>query len=309
MRQALWGFVALVVGMVLAVVLVPENHYSTFVGDDGIDTMSMSFSSEKPEWSVGDAWRVQFDGGEPICWMVVVAADEDGYRQGISCASEEEGFIAAQIAAYDVSYLGSFDRDLAGTAGGARTEFFDWPLEDGKRWETEWAGETVEVEALFDAEDARYRFAMSMDDEVFLAYDYDPELEWWSEMRFTSGYVLRVHERETGWDGSAVAATAETRYEQYGQSSVLGAPAAVFSVDADDEALALVLSYTGIAVGRFELRDSSGSPMYQQNVVGDDQVFRLLGATPGLWTVVEAVTGRYDSAVVLRGIQYETFDL
>lgn len=307
-KAPLLGFFAAVAGIALAVALLPrEGATVSEEGDDAFGLLAVS-PSGAPVWEPGDAWRIQFDEGEPVCWAVVVAADESGYRQGFWCSTDEAEYIAANVATIGARYVGRFDRSLGGVAEEETTAFFDWPLADGKSWGTTWYGRDVTIEAELGARSGRYQLVMSDEDgDKILEYDYDPELQWWSVVRFESGYTFRVLERATDWQEGAVAADAETRYEQFAQSAILGMPAGSMVVEDSDEALGLLLTYTGAPAGRFELRDPSGNAMYQKSVAGPFSGFATVASVPGTWSVIDAVTGLGDHSIVVRGISFERF--
>lgn len=307
-RQGVWGGAALVVGALLALALMPRDPAASDEDAGVLALAARADAAGPPTWSVGDAWRVQFDAGDAICWLVVVEATDEGYRQGVWCPNDEARYIAAQAAALGIPWLGAFDLDLGGVGDSETTRFFDWPLEHRKAWQTTWYGTKVLVRVSFEEGAERPTLTMSLDGDEIVVYDYDASLGWWSELRIRDGYTFRVHEREGGWTQGAEVATAQTRYANVAPAAVLGDPVvAPVAVPAEDELLALVLSYDMLAVGRFELRDPSGNAMYQRNVAGATSVFTLLPSVPGTWFVVDGVTGFGAHRVLLRGVQFETY--
>lgn len=324
MRQALWAACALVVGALLASALLrapaPEAAGAAEVEGD-LSALSLeevrgrapvASGARAPEWRVGDAWRVQFDDGQPICWLVVVEATAEGYEQGVWCPTDEAELIAAQLAAFELAYVGRFTASLEGRAAEDAFRFYDWPLEDGKTWSTTWEGQEVKVVAEAARGDRWIFTATYVESEETLAvYDYDPELAWWSVIEFPpSGYVFRVHERATGWEGDVLHARGEDRYEARREESTLGQPAAVFNIEEQDAMVALVIDWFGAPFGRFEVRDAAGDTVYERTMIGDDDdTYELMPGSPGIWSIVDGVTGLVDAHIRVRGIAVDVVTL
>lgn len=310
-RQAIWAAAALVAGLLLAVAVMPRE-----APDDALDAASFERGQpreriEAPSWDVGDAWRVQFDDGEPICWLVVVAAEADVRQQGVWCESDEAEEIAAQIAAYEVPYVGRFTSTLDGLQRDTEPfRFYDWPLADGKAWATTYQGDPVEVLTVYDADDGRYRFEVTRDGERFLEYDYDPSLEWWSRLEFEGGYTLRVHEHGRDWSGTVVFATTEERFRADRTVLDVAALPASFQVGQDEYGIALSIEFAGLRGGHISLRDGTGSPVYESSDLDTQaSVFSIVSGVPGSWTFLDETTGAGEMYVRASAIAIQSVEL
>lgn len=317
MKQALWAACALVLGAALASALLraPVDADTPIEDGEALAALATKGRGDRagapiaaPEWEVGDAWRVQFDEGEPLCWLVVASVSEEGIQQGVWCPTDEAEFIAAQIAAYEFHYIGRFTQALEGIGRAEAFRFYDWPLEDGKTWVTRWDEIDVQVTSTYSRADGRYQFEALVVDtgEPLVAYDYDPALEWWSEMEFASGYRFLVHERETGWELPVTVASGEDRYEAERVASLFGNPATIVGVAPEDMRLALMVEWSGVLAGRFELRGPDGTTRYETTLTGEGMsVFEIIEAEEGMWSIVDSVTGAGMESIRLRGIALE----
>lgn len=314
---------ALVVGALVAIVALQGPPSFDPDADDGqVFAMSadeaLAASAQAPTWVVGDAWRVQFADGDPICWLVVVEASEEGYQQGVWCPTDEGPMISAQIAGFDVRYAGRFTRDLAAVGfaddgGDEQTRFFDWPLEDGKRWGTVWYGDEVEIAATFDPDMGRFVLTMCAESgDCIASYDYDPELGWWSEVDFNGGGRFRVRERADGWSGAVEVASASEllHMTRSGVGALSGASVSPFAVGDEHDAVAFVAERLGTSAGRLEVRDGSGNSVYQGPLLGDAGMGSyMLGGAPGTWLLVDATTSIATMEYWFRGVTMDTVTL
>lgn len=287
------GAAAFAIALLAALVLVPSP-----VDEDEREALraaSIADPHARPDWRVGDAWRVQFDAGDPVCWLVVAQADELGYRQGVWCPTDEAPLIAAQLATMRLPYAGAFTLDLGGVAGEEVVTWFEWPLADGKTWPTTWGGAPAHVEASWLDAQERYELDLCLDDGLCVAsYDYDPELGWWSELVLRGGFELRVHEREEGWTrGHVLADAVERRSSNYNGVSVdlLATARPAFDVDEGEDVVVVEIQREGVhshdyslvgPEGRFATSYSSSSLVY-----ADDYVWDMVDAEPGRWTISE----------------------
>lgn len=318
-RQALWAAAAFLVGLLVAILAaspaVPASDDDPFrpaalAGDPARGKATL----DAPTWEVGEAWRVSFLGQDPACWLVVVRATASGYEQGASCPRSDEGSdsIATQIAVYDTPYLGRFDVGLAGSGGATR--FFDWPLYDGKQWTTEYGGDEVMVRASA-AEDG---FIMEMGYELgspFLRYDYDPELEWWSIIRFEQGWQMQVVEHTDDYRGTVAAADAElavaTERTTVPPSTVLADPS--FDVSDTFEFVVLIAQRPNVGVQYLEVvspSESEPAVLTTAPFVNEDRYdFRMFEAEPGTWQLREsgAGNGRFYTALHVVDVQHYEF--
>lgn len=303
MHQAWLGAgVAFALGIAIAVLALPPAAEEEVVPATLDETAEIAIArvretgvAERPTWNVGDAWRVQFDEGDPICWLVI-APSEEGYHQGIWCPTDETEMIAVNLAVAQVPFLTLFTNDLEGVADGEGdpTRWFDWPLTDGKAWETNYLGADVDVSAAR----SERGFEMTMtfaDSDVELArYDYDPGLRWWSELAFEQGYTFRVHERAAGWSEPVTLATAERQFD--GTSNLVSQFTSAFTTEEKDDYVVLTASRPSLAgeyweiAGPGETRNSL-TPLGTRPLVGGFDSYELIPADPGDWTYRQAGTG------------------
>lgn len=221
-------------------------------------------TAERPEWRVGDAWLVRFNP-QFSCWIVVGDAGPAGYAQGTSCQGDIPA--GAQIAANDYPYVGAFDHDLASTPReGEPIRFYDWPLTDGKTWDTAWFGRRVTVEAVFVESmpgplGREPGFALTMRDArsgaFLVTYDYVPSLRWWSGFEYASGYAIAVEDAVRGWNGRVVMMEAEERSRIFANVITSG-EAHGFQVEQDHDALIVETRASGIHWLEMRVYDPSG---------------------------------------------------
>lgn len=298
--------IACALGVALAIVAMPappaEEGFEPAAFDQQIAIAATRARetgiAERPEWSVGEAWRVQFDEGEPVCWLVVVDATE-GYRQGVACETDESEAIAVNLAVWQEPWIASFTKDLEAVGDGTNepTRWFDWPLEHGKSWTTSYAG--VETVVRVEHNDGAFELTMALADseETFATYDYDPSIQWWSQLRFEdSGYEFRVHAHEIGWSGPVATAVTETQLDT--ESNLVSQFTAEFAATEEDDYVVLVYTRGGVGRDYWQL-DGPGvshSSLTQANptslsVLGPSFVYDLVPAEPGDWTYRQAGAG------------------
>lgn len=253
-----------------------------------------------PEWRVGDAWRVMFDGGTAPCIIGVVAADETHYTQGFLCP--EGSILAVQDAAYDIPHLGNFTRDLSGFHRDAPVRFFDWPLEDGKSWPLTWAGNDYEATARFvpDLEgpfgpepgfSITAEFVGGSDTQI--AYDYLPSVGWWTHITFSDAYhPWRLVAFERGYTGTLFSGQGSVRVDE--RSSVVPPSIMPFEVAEEDDVLLFTGTTAGLHRADIELRGPDGDARYAETrqslgSVGYISFGDAVPAEPGHWQL--EVTG------------------
>ena len=318
MRRAALAAAALVAGALVGAMALqppPDALEASSARDAGAPRASVgdviASATTAPAWDVGDAWRVQFGEGDPICWVVVVAQTSEGYQQGVWCPTDEATLIAAQLAGFDVRYAGLLTKDLAGVGIGGveETRWFDWPLEDGKSWPTSYQGDDAQVTVELDEEERRYELSLCLAFGGCVArYDYDPRLAWWSEVIFESGSTFQVRERTEDWTGSATIATASERYHRSrGDVDAIVLLPETFTVEPEDELVALVMQRLGSHTGHVQVRDGGGSVVYDDTLVSERaQLSTLVAGEPGTWTLADATIGIADSEIWARGLSTQT---
>lgn len=265
-----------------------ESGGGAFPQVDGIDAAEAGVAA--PEWRPGDSWRVTFPRSDFVCRVVVVEADEDGYRQGFACDGAR--YVAAEEASFDYAFLGRFDRSLGGVGEEESTRWFDWPLEDGKRWRTTLEDIEVEVEARYDpmlagpeGVEPGFRLRMVHEGEVVAAYDYLPSLGWWSELAYSNGFTMKVDAFRARWSGTAIDADAAPRFQHRG-GTVLGGGA--FSGTPRDELFRIHHQLSGTRSGSFRITAPDGSTVVEETAIlngGTNANVQLVEAQEGQWTV------------------------
>lgn len=295
--------IACILGAAIAVVALapaPAEELESAAAEDeraeAIGLLREAGIVERPTWRVGDAWRVQFDQGEPVCWLVVVDASE-GYRQGVACETDEAEAIAVNLAVWQERWIASYTSDLEGVGDGSGepTRWFDWPLEDGKSWSTSY--EDVDLTATAELVEGAFEITMVREegDDVFARYDFDPTLKWWSRIEFVeSEYVFQVHEHERGWSGPVATAVTESKAES--QSSVVAQFTAEFSTTEEDDFVVLVYSRDGFGRDYWQLDGpgTSYTSISQGNVIsmgGATFHYGLVPADAGDWTFRQVGVG------------------
>lgn len=289
-RGALLGAAAFALALVAAVLLMPPpaedaEPLGALASRHGLDP------GARPTWREGDAWRVQFDDNDPICWFVVAHADAEGYRQGAWCPTDEAPIIATQLATRGVEYAGTLTPELGVVFEEEPIRWYDWPLEDGKSWSTSWHGQTATVTVSWSDEEERYQLVLCREGGACAAeYDYDPALGWWSRITFESGYEFRVHERVEDWDrGHVLADAIERRHAEYGGVNLDGvAPArSTFDVDEGEDLVVVEIQRAGVHHHDFNLYRPAGS------LAWTDSSSSLTGPEEYVWDVVEADAGQW----------------
>jgi hypothetical protein len=132
-----WLSLVVASGLLLAGCIDPEKEGERALDERG----AASESAAAPEWRIGQFWTYSIPEGQ----ATLVVVGEEG---GDWIVATTDGEMAYYDALYDVSYLGAVRKsDLAGSQGGDRVQFFQFPLEDGKEWTTRWDGFSLKVTA------------------------------------------------------------------------------------------------------------------------------------------------------------------
>lgn len=158
------------------------------------------------DWVPGEWWRYEIDGHLPAPWMrsdqIVLARElghEISYSVGLNvtlvASSDPEGVLSddpytTYLALFGLplatdwqigrgittgSLFERYNRDGAIIRG---TAFIDWPLEDGKTWETRFMGRDLQITALRD--DGGFILTAMGGEEMLLQYRFDVEHRWFS---------------------------------------------------------------------------------------------------------------------------------
>lgn len=283
-----------------------------------VEALARTSGVPAPAWRVGDAWVVRFEPSGFACMLVVAELGEAGPRQGASCEGAQ--FLAAEDAVFDYAFMGEFGPGLDGLRkDDPPVRFYDWPLVDGKRWETEWFGTDMEVTATYDAAipgprgpEAGFRLVMAHEGERLVSYDYLPSLAWWSRMAFASGFTMTVAPVEGPWHGEAVRAEATPRLE-LGYTFGLGPPTSTFVATEDDDMLLLRHVSEGMNLQQVRITDPDGVQVYQSTTTplnpGAQSRMSYLAGVPGTWRVDAPRVGTGAVRILVDGVHLTTLAL
>lgn len=166
----------------------------------------------KPEWEVGHYWTFEgSDGREPT----FVVSEDRGDHWMMDTTDDQFAFFTA-IA--DISTLGLQRKsDLAGSQGSDRIRFFDFPLTDGKSWETVWDGEPHTVTAAKTGDTEYTMAATRADGSTYAEYSIDADSHWFRSLTYygadgTEQYSATLKEHASDWTGEVLRYTVEEAF-------------------------------------------------------------------------------------------------
>jgi hypothetical protein len=278
-------------------------------------------------WQAGDAWRIQFADGKPVCSIIVVSANASGYQQGTSCTDDQTEVVATSLASYSADWLGEMTLDLGVRTGDRVTAFYDWPLSDGKTWATSIDGADAQVTANYSmvqgphGDEPGYKLEMAVGGKTLIAYDYVPSIQWWSQIDFPqASYTAKIVEHTTGWAGPVVVGHADTRYANGGSPVNLFLPQGnQFNMKDTDTKVTIAILRPGIEGGHLSLKDPKGTEVLKH--VGTTNSGQTLGfrydgfwiqffdSVPGTWTLEEENVGLGSVFLQIKAVQLETVTL
>ena len=245
-----------------------------------------------PTWHVGDAWHgAAYGFGEERRFTIVVTKAE-GEHYTLESTDER---MMTYDAMYDVSYLGRIRMsDLAGAQQDKPVQFFSFPLENGKTWKATWDG--LEVALTATQTPRGYDIVGVVGEETYVAYDYVPELRWWSKLQFVQeGYGITIDRVEAGWTGTLASVTAKLLYEGTPMLPIGTPGAGAFSMD-EGQSFGVVTLYGGGAhwTRAFYLLQPDGQPYLtttenvEAEALGPRYVFQSeeIPAVPGEWHIL-----------------------
>lgn len=249
--------------------------------------------AQAPTWALGDAWSVVTSGpsGEERVQLVVTGVSSDAYT--VSTTGEQ---MAMYEALFDISYLGRIRAsDLAGHQQDQPVRYFDFPLADNKTWSTTWDGLEVVLKATRGARG--FDIVGTVEGEPYVAYDFVPELKWFSRLRFEAqDFTITVERLDEGWTGTLAVATAKTVYEASTTTPVATSGSGAFTIDEGQTHGVVVLAGGGERWARaFALVDPSGQQHpttqisnFDSELMGPRHAWQLetFPATAGEWHVL-----------------------
>lgn len=135
-----------------------------------------------PTWQVGDHWTYRMSGPDIDREATMVVAEDAGDAWVVKTDDRETAFFDAR---FDISYMGPQSKaDLAGSQGDTQVRYFDWPLAEGKSWNTTWDGIERTVTVRSTGEGTADLVARDPEGNVDVRYSFDAAVGWFSEMRF-----------------------------------------------------------------------------------------------------------------------------
>lgn len=210
----------------------PENGGSGEAGpEDAVLT-----GEEPAEWDIGHYWVYKTSFGDDF--PLVVTED-----QGTDWFLDTPDMDTAWFNERDpISYLGSVRKaDLAGSQGNERVRYFDFPLEEDKEWTTSWDG--VERRVVTVEANETFFFEAYEEDMVVVAYDYGPEVGWFTEVTFFDNetgeedFSMELTAHETDWQGEVFRWDAEKHLDLTVSTIIMSGASSSFSVQEGVEEL------------------------------------------------------------------------
>lgn len=326
-----------VVALLTATLLQPEAEPLSPAATEGSEAGSLTFErartdgAARPEWRVGDAWRVLVDGGPEWehagaaaapCLIGVVEADATRYRMGASCPD-----LAARLAIDPNLPFAELGPDLDARAADAeRTAFFQWPLHAGDSWTTTFLGRDVVVTAKYEPAvegplGKEPGFLLEMVDEAgerVATYTFAPSLQWWSTFELSSGARLEVVGHERGHGETLMSASAEevlsARY-----TTGAGNPVRSFDVGPDAQLVYIDHLLEGPNAQYVRVEKPSGAHAYdclcssgastglaivpEEVSAGSWRHARVVDAEPGTWSVLTPRAGTGTMTLTVHAVR------
>ncbi len=220
-----------------------------------------------PTWEVGDSWSWKAPWGDYT--LVVTGQTATDYIIG----SNDPG-TAWFNEMEPVSMMGPQRKsDLAGSQGSARVQFFDWPLEDGRQWATQWDGNDYRVVAS-EQPDGSFRMQAHQAEVVRIEYTYDPSLKWFSELTFydengTDPQSVKISDFQAGWTGEIATWTYEVIDEGTLSGATTGPPKTYTIPPATDLYLSVTMSCNEAGPVFFALGPAESLPTIATGSGGD----------------------------------------
>lgn len=138
-------------------------------------------SMPAPQWQVGNAWTWESSGTGSIEQFVVTEVGPDQYTMDTTTdqlAFEEQVFDHPAIGTIDADHLTLVDHD-------SNAKWFDFPLEPGKTWTTQWFDNTYTSTAVELLPDGRFHLQSHRDDgSLYLDYHYSEQVGWFDDFTF-----------------------------------------------------------------------------------------------------------------------------
>ncbi len=171
---------------------------------EGNETQEAIATGQEPaSWEVGYYWSYRTSFGEDF---TLVVSEDRGDDWFLDTPDEDTAWADVRE---PISYLGEVRKDdLAGSQGAERVQYFDFPLEEGNEWTTQWDG--VERRVVTVEADESFRFEAYEEDRLAIAYDYDPEVGWFTKVTFYEGedeeesVSFEINDHQTAWTGEVI---------------------------------------------------------------------------------------------------------
>ncbi|MDX1612216.1 MAG: hypothetical protein R3185_07585, partial [Candidatus Thermoplasmatota archaeon] len=186
-------------GLLLACLLVASLGAGCLSGDEGSTNgggdgpPDEAPTAEIPRWELGFAWTYTIDTqGFPSTETTMLVYDDDGNNYRVGTTDEDQALIHAL---FNVNpQIGRIQKgNLAVYEDGEPRPMYDFPLTDGKTWETDFFvsqhGGTLTAEATYsDAIETGagtmpgYEITATNPAGFQVAYDYIPAIQWFSKL-------------------------------------------------------------------------------------------------------------------------------
>ncbi|MEA3203541.1 MAG: hypothetical protein QOI63_1216 [Thermoplasmata archaeon] len=226
-----WPLLPLLLALLAGCAAKPAPAEAT--GHSSAQTTAPTAGLALPAWAVRDAWTYTITAGTASSKATYVVTADQGEEWMVDTDSPERAF---QNARDDVSRLGPQRKsDLAGSQGGDRVQFFQWPLTEGKTWQTRWDHREVTITAHVRGALAHLEAVDANGTRVY-NYTYDAAVGWFRSLRHygPDGALLIDLELDASshaWTGTVVRYALRTLYAASGVNG--GADAKPVQPDAD----------------------------------------------------------------------------
>lgn len=266
-------------------------------GAAGATETTSETAATVPTWQIGDWWTYELSTPHDTREVTFVVQDKtDGTYQLLV----DDRQLALLDALYDIAYIGALQVEtLAAGQGPDATRLFHWPLEDGKRWTTQWDGEQrgIMVDAaevpLASGTGPGFELVAASDGEPAANYTYAPAVGWFTRLHLPEiGVTYELVDAGSGSTETVLDATAEQVHED----SDRPAGAETFTVPEGADELAVqrggdgpVFAQAVVLVGP----EGTPHPLVTEPCLDcSPYASTTVDAVPGEWTLTWAVTDR-----------------
>lgn len=255
------------------------------VADDDL-TEEIGPLERKPGWLPGEHWTVEVSStllDEPITWKRVVGGyTADGYLVGQPAEQAQPGPLLLHVPG--IGHVS--DTNLSYTVHGATFTPLDFPLEEGKTWQTRFEGEPVNA-TVTSAEGGEARVSLCCSRNITLVYDAD--LRAIREMTVDDGF-LAYEVVDHGYEHEGPVEIPVERDIVFFQGRVAGALAARGTVGPPTGVAEVPEGHDRVAftqiVGNLDLAPGPQTGVYLEHATlpnGSAVATEQAASTEGLW--------------------------